>query len=1100
MADEGPSTPKLIYRLLRFLRYLISKVASSFSVLLDLLAPRRPATAPQSYRQASPAGKGVVMLYQIRGKVISKKRKPVPGVRVEVWDIENAVDDYLSYAATSHDGSFLINLEEEMIRDLFPHRYPDLYFKVWCGDDLLASTEDSVVWNTKSRWPTKIVVRRTERPRCLDRHIFLKIERLGHYSPVMPSHHAVGQARWGLDCMRNKGHEDGRIPDSEIEAREVDAVVYREYLDSAYLVPKPDKLIVADINEPLYDHRVPGTVIYARPCQRLKIHVWNDDDVPHSLHAHGLRYGISSDGTWPFGTKASNLGGRSDAICPGDTWVYTFDITEEMYGAWPFHDYTHYSNVKIEQGLFGGIVVLGYCDRPPRPFRFRRGILAEVYDAVEKNEPRDFHPKEKRIDFDRASPPFIFNPQIHFKRLNEDSKTILAHRLDFVEEYVNAEVAKPTKHIPTDHVPVFFHKMVRGHSHEHEHEPEPPRPLRPLDVNLNLDLVLAQRRLLDLGLVRPDLNDLVIGPLVPDKEVEHIPSLCINGRSFVGNTPTIVGRAGQRIRWYVFNLDISSNGHNFHAHGMRWRFGGENIDTRSFGPGESFIVEATIPPVLLLNEEQARMQQPLYRPRTAKLFRLRGDFLFHCHEQDHLLKGMAGLVRSRQSVWLTQEMADAIRRQTGLPLDDDSNNCPEVKPESCVDEENVGRWEEVPGPTPPLTQVLLMHSVLLPNTQKVLYWGRTRADQSRIWDYSTPAGSYAEPARQPAAAAGGNVNVSNMWSAAHTLLDTPEGIVLVHGGLAGNSTFTFDPTTMEWTRVGDTVGNRFYATTLLLADGRAPTLFGNVETIEIYTHGANWGAPIPMPASMFHHQFYPWTYLLRDGRLFIAGPHVPSQRFDISAAAVEDFNSPHGNRSTGSENGSSVLLILRPPDYDQIVYRMGGDPPAVSQSAEEINLSVPSPAWADLPDLQNARAGQFTATLLPDGRVFIAGGIGTLGDPDGGPCEIFDPRNPGAGWVAGPTMRFVRTYHSSFILLQDGSILGGGAPPDADNPPDYTPHERFFPSYFDRVRPVITGAPADDQLRRQFHHQYAGSARHQRSSVTEAGCRNARVQPDAARD
>ena len=57
-------------------------------------------------------------------------------------------------------------------------------------------------------------------------------------------------------------------------------------------------------------------------------------------------------------------------------------------------------------------------------------------------------------------------------------------------------------------------------------------------------------------------------------------------------------------------------------------------------------------------------------------------------------------------------------------------------------------------------------------------------------------------------------------------------------------------------------------------------------------------------------------------------------------------------------------------------------------------------------------------------------------------------------------MRFVRTYHSSFILLLDGSILGGGAPPDADNPPDYTAHERFFPSYFERVRPVITGAPA----------------------------------------
>jgi len=57
-------------------------------------------------------------------------------------------------------------------------------------------------------------------------------------------------------------------------------------------------------------------------------------------------------------------------------------------------------------------------------------------------------------------------------------------------------------------------------------------------------------------------------------------------------------------------------------------------------------------------------------------------------------------------------------------------------------------------------------------------------------------------------------------------------------------------------------------------------------------------------------------------------------------------------------------------------------------------------------------------------------------------------------------MKYVRTYHSSFILLQDGSIVGGGAPPDADPPAVYTPHERFFPDYFDMLRPVISGAPA----------------------------------------
>jgi len=40
---------------------------------------------------------------------------------------------------------------------------------------------------------------------------------------------------------------------------------------------------------------------------------------------------------------------------------------------------------------------------------------------------------------------------------------------------------------------------------------------------------------------------------------DNLPSFCLNGRSFVGNTPTILAHAGQRIRWYVFNLDLGMN-------------------------------------------------------------------------------------------------------------------------------------------------------------------------------------------------------------------------------------------------------------------------------------------------------------------------------------------------------------------------------------------------------------------------------------------------------------------------------------------------------------------------------------------------------------
>jgi hypothetical protein len=40
---------------------------------------------------------------------------------------------------------------------------------------------------------------------------------------------AEDHMRYEQDCMRNHGHDDGRIPPAETEQRRLDAVVYREY-------------------------------------------------------------------------------------------------------------------------------------------------------------------------------------------------------------------------------------------------------------------------------------------------------------------------------------------------------------------------------------------------------------------------------------------------------------------------------------------------------------------------------------------------------------------------------------------------------------------------------------------------------------------------------------------------------------------------------------------------------------------------------------------------------------------------------------------------------------------------------------------------------
>jgi manganese oxidase len=92
----------------------------------------------------------------------------------------------------------------------------------------------------------------------------------------------------------------------------------------------------------------------------------------------------------------------------------------------------------------------------------------------------------------------------------------------------------------------------------------------------------------------------------------------INGRSFVGNTPIYRAKVGDRVQWDV--LAIGDEHHTFHVHGHRWRTpAGVPEDTRTIGPAESFRVR--------------------WREDAA------GTWLYHCHVEDHMARGMIGIYR-----------------------------------------------------------------------------------------------------------------------------------------------------------------------------------------------------------------------------------------------------------------------------------------------------------------------------------------------------------------------------------------------------------------------------------------------------------------------
>ena len=99
---------------------------------------------------------------------------------------------------------------------------------------------------------------------------------------------------------------------------------------------------------------------------------------------------------------------------------------------------------------------------------------------------------------------------------------------------------------------------------------------------------------------------------------EHRGFSTVNGRAFIGNTPTFPARIGNLVEWDV--LAIGSAHHTFHLHGHRWRApDGRFVDNQTLGPADTL---------------QIRFREDV-----------RGTWLYHCHVETHQVSGMIGLYK-----------------------------------------------------------------------------------------------------------------------------------------------------------------------------------------------------------------------------------------------------------------------------------------------------------------------------------------------------------------------------------------------------------------------------------------------------------------------
>ncbi len=387
-----------------------------------------------------------------------------------------------------------------------------------------------------------------------------------------------------------------------------------------------------------------------------------------------------------------------------------------------------------------------------------------------------------------------------------------------------------------------------------------------------------------------------------------------------------------------------------------------------------------------------------------------------------------------------------------------------------------GTWSDFAQPIPrrgPGSYDGVVHAALL-HTGKVLFI--TADETTLLWnpDDTTPA-TFEDPVNQPHLTPDAMSGYSVLCSG-HSFLSDGRLLVVGGGGYSSHYKakwgYKFDPSSKTWTRTaGSMIHDRWYPTALTLGDQRIANSHEILVVcghgsgdMEIYDEASDSFTEVTSGDDKPFPNLYPGLHLLPNHSIFYsrtgwasAGPgggpfsgDDQSAYFVLTGTNTGVWNgiAPVSPSMPDRTKGMSVMLLSNTAPYVRILV-IGGSDSSTNNTYEILDATSLSPVanWgASMPFSDGEHRSLSSAVLLPDGNVFVCGGI----QRNNSPCTMFNPQTN--SWSAMAALPSVRDYHSVALLLPSGQVMMAGW--------NNTAIEIYSPPYlFGGARPVISSAP-----------------------------------------